>query len=98
MSNSLGGIKQRLKQFINGTIKGRGHSAGNRLFKKENPFDIVGYDKTFFVASLSLPCIVNKNKRISRDLRRMGDVAKFEYEVIAFVKEKLGKEPALNKK
>ncbi len=101
MSNSLGGVKQRLKQFISGINKGYGHSAGNRFFQdysKGKSFDVANHKKTFFVASLSLSCNVNKNERTPTDLRKMGEVAKFEYEIIAFIKEKLGREPELNKK
>ncbi len=101
MSNSRGGLKQRLKQFIDGIHKGYGHSAGNRFFQdysKGKSFDIVNHEKTFFVASLSLPCKVHKDERTAEDLRKMGEVAKFEYEVLAYIKEKLGREPELNKK
>lgn len=101
MSNSRGGVKQRLKQFIDGVHKGYGHSAGNRFFEeysKGKSFDVTNHKKTFFVASLSILCKVHKNERTADDLRKMGKVAKFEYEVIAFIKEKLGREPELNKK
>ena len=101
MSNSRGGIKQRLKQFIDGLNKGYGHSAGNRFFQEYSEgksFDVANHKKTFFVAFLSLPCKVNKDERSSEDLRNMGEVAKFEYCVMAFIKEKLGREPELNKK
>src|SRR5260221_12624293 len=32
MSNSLGGVKQRVKQFIMGIEQGRRHSAGERFY------------------------------------------------------------------
>ena len=101
MSNSRDGVKQRLKQFINGLHREYGHSAGNRFFQNYNKgksFAITNNNKTFFVASLSLPCNVYKDERTAEDLRKMGEVAKFEYEVLAHIKEKLGKEPELNKK
>mgnify|MGYP001613016961 FL=1 len=101
MSNSRGGVKQRLKQFIDAINKNRNHSAGNRFFQeycKGISFDIAGHNKTFFVASLSLPCNVRKGDRSPEDLRKMGEVAKFEYAVMACIKDKLGKEPELNKK
>ena len=101
MTNSRGGLKQRLKQFIDGIHKGYGHSAGNRFFSDYSggkSFGIARHKKTFFVALLSLPCRVYKNDRTPEDLRKMGEVAKFEYEVMAYIKEKLGKEPELNKK
>ncbi len=101
MSNSRGGIKQRLKQFIDSIHKKDGHSAGNRFFQeysKGKSFEVAKQRKTFFVASLSLPCKVHKDERTANDLRKMGEVTKFEYEVMAFIKEKIGREPELNKK
>lgn len=101
MSNSLGGVKQRLGQFINGIEKNIGHSAGMRFFKeymKNSSFSKSKQKMNFFVASLSIPCEVSKDKRTSSDLLAMGEVAKFEYSVLAHIKEKLGKEPMLNKK
>lgn len=100
MTNSLGGVKQRLSQFIQGIKKSRSHSAGMRFFKEYSmgkPFDS-NQDKTFFVAFVSIPCKVNKSERTAEDLRKMGEVAKFEYDVLAYIKEKTGKEPELNKK
>lgn len=101
MSNSLGGVKQRLKQFIRAIETGKSHSGGNRFFDKVNnktPYSELKSSKKFFVQSLSLTCEVDKNKRKPEDLIKMGEVAKFEYEVLAYIKDKLGKEPELNKK
>ena len=101
MSNSLGGVKQRLSQFISGIERGYGHSAGNRFLKEINkniPYSKYKRFKRFFVISLCLPCLVNKKDRTYKDLIKMGEVAKFEYEVLAYIKEKIGKEPELNKK
>ncbi|MDP2628535.1 MAG: hypothetical protein Q8P15_01410 [Nanoarchaeota archaeon] len=101
MTNSRGGLKQRLNQFISGIHKCYGHSAGNRFFQdysKGKSFAIANHKKKFFVASLSFPCKVHKDERTAEDLRKMGEVAKFEYEVLAYIKENLGREPELNKK
>lgn len=101
MSNSLGGVKQRLGQFINGIEKDRSHSAGRRFFKEymnNASFSKNKSERDFYVASLSLPCEVSKGKRTHDDLRKMGEVAMFEFEVVAHIKERLGKEPELNKK
>lgn len=101
MSNSLGGVKQRISQFINGIEKYKSHSAGMRFFKEymnNNSFSKNKSKKSFYIASLTLPCEVSKDKRTDKDLRKMGEVAKFEYDVLAHIKEKLGKEPELNKK
>ncbi len=101
MSNSLGGVKQRLFQFISGIERSYGHSAGNRFFQdysKGKSFAVANHRKKFFVASLSLSCKVHKDERTAEDLRKMGEVTKFEYEVLAYIKERIGKEPELNKK
>lgn len=101
MSNSLGGIKQRLRQFISGIERGYGHSGGNRFFKdysENSPFSKLDNKKRFYVVSISVSCNVNKKERTPEDLRKMGDVTKFEYEVLAYIKEKLEREPELNKK
>jgi hypothetical protein len=102
MSNSKGGVKQRLKQFIKAISIGKSHSAGNRFFKEysKGPFNRNLEEKDFYVASLSLPCTVEKSKRTPEDLRKMGEVAKFEYDVIAYVKENTynKEEPELNVK
>lgn len=101
MSNSLGCVKQRLSQFFSGIEKGYGHSAGNRFLNEINKNVSYSKSKTnkrFFVASLCLSCLVNKENRTSKDLIKMGEVAKFEYEVLAYIKEKIGREPELNKK
>ena len=101
MSNSRGGVKQRLKQFINGIEKDVPHSAGKR-FREEYtngiPFSRMKPQKTFFVASISIPCVVEKAKRTPKDLRKMGEVARLEYYVLAHIKEALKREPELNKK
>ena len=48
---------------------------GNRFFHEYNkgkPFRTEFDKKTFFVASLSLHCCVNKEERRPEDLRKMG--------------------------
>lgn len=101
MSNSKGGVFQRLNQFIKGIEKCDLHSAAVRFFREyanNTPFSRTGINKKFYVIFLSIPCKVNKEERSAEDLRKMGEVAKFEYDVLAYIKEKLGKEPELNKK
>lgn len=101
MSNSKGGVKQRLKQFLTGIEKNTNHSAGMRFLKEHAngvPWSKFKKRNTFYVASFSIPCEVSKDKRTADDLRTMGIVAKLEYDVLAFIKEKTGEEPKLNKK
>lgn len=94
MTNSLGGLNSRLKQFRKASNGKRGHSGGNRFFGDK--LAKKGYH--FFAQSISINCKVSKEKRTPKDLLKMGDVAKLEYEVIAEIKDKLGREPELNKK
>lgn len=101
MSNSRGGVRQRLKQFIRGIEKGASHSAGIRFLKEHAngiPFSRMKSRKTFFVVSISIPCVVDKARRTPEDLRKMGGVARLEYYVLAHIKEALKREPKLNKK
>lgn len=101
MTNAREGIKGRLNQFLYSIEKGKGHSGGNRFLKDYLhgiSFSNSNFKKRFFVAYLCLPCNVEKKERSPEDLRKMGEVAKFEYEVLAYIKEKLNREPELNKK
>lgn len=101
MSNSRDGVKQRLKQFLDALEEGKGHSAANRFYEdyaKGVPFSRMKDKETFFVASVSIRCCPEKAKRTPDDLRKMGKVAGLEYYVLAHIKEKLHREPKLNKK
>ena len=98
---SHAGVVKRLKQFVKGLDENKYHSAARRFFRtKANgvPFSQLEPKKTFYFASVSVPCIVQKELRTPADLRKMGEVAKCEYVVLAHVKERLGQEPKLNLK
>ena len=47
--------------------------------------------KRFYFVSVSVLCIVKKQLRTSTDWRRMGEVAKREFYVLAYVKDKVGR-------
>lgn len=101
MSNSQGGVRQRLGQFLRAIEMGTGHSGGNRFYAEyahDRPFSELENRKTFFVAVVTIPCDVDKKDRTPADLRAMGDVAALEYYVLAHIREALGREPELNKK
>ena len=98
---SHAGVKPRLRQFIDGLEKRRGHSGAMGFFVEYTGgrgYSTLSSKKTFFVTSLSIPCCSAKRKRDAEDLRRMGQVAALEYYVLAHIREKLGREPELNKK
>lgn len=100
MTNAKGGVKSRLKQFRNGIIKGVGHSGGNRWRKEKNKGK--EYDqkngKKFYSAYVQIECIVIKGVRSADDLRKMGNITKLEYEMMALYKKETGGEPEGNKK
>ena len=101
MSNARKGLSSRLKQFINGVEKNNGHSAGMRFFKEYSnnvSYSQLGLDKIFYIVAYTFQCDVNKNTRTPKDLRIMGEICRLEYFLLAHIKEKIGKEPELNKK
>lgn len=80
MSNSIKGLKGRLQQFDN-TISGKmkSHGGADRFrFKYENYEKLV---EKLFISVCSFPCDVKSNSE--KDLRTMGEVAKFEYDCFA---------------
>jgi len=101
MSNSRGGIEQRIYQFINSINGGGGHSAGTRFYVdycRKKPFYKFKINRSLYFTYASIPCEVRKDVRKANDLRFMGEVAKLEYYALAYLKEHIGSEPELNKK
>lgn len=101
MSNAKGGVKGRLKQFINGIEKNTSHSAGMRFFKEysgNKPFSRTNQTKRFYFIPLCFKCNVIKEERTPNDLRAMGEIAQLEYYLLAHIKENTKNEPELNKK
>ena len=92
MTNSRAGLKGRLKQFDNTIIGKSGHGGADR-FKYENYQDLV--DK-LYVSVCSFECDVKSNA--PKDLRIMGEVAKFEYYCFAKYVEEFGNLPMFNNK
>ena len=94
MTNAIAGLSGRLKQFDN-TIAGRcGHGGADRVrFKHRNYEDLCG---KLFVSVVSFKCAVKSNR--PRDLRVMGEVAKFEYDCLAHYSEMFDSLPEFNDK
>lgn len=94
MTNSLAGLKGRLKQFDNTIVGKSGHSGAYRvLYKHQN------YDKLIsklYVAVSRFKCDVETGSPV--DLRVMGKVAKFEYDCFACYMEEYDKLPEFNDK
>ncbi|MEI8654875.1 hypothetical protein P4S57_20320 [Pseudoalteromonas sp. Hal273] len=92
MTNSVKGLKGRLKQFDD-TIKGKsGHGGADRMrYKYQNYNELVN---KLYVAVAPFTCNVKSNS--PEDLRTMGQVAKFEYDCFARFTESFGYLPEFN--
>lgn len=94
MTNSKGGLRQRLGQFDQ-TIKGRsGHGGAERFRFKHAHHEELPH--ALFVAVRPFECDVDSNA--PSDLRTMGEVAAFEYECFAQYVEVFGRLPEFNDK
>lgn len=94
MTNSVAGLKGRLKQFDN-TISGKkGHGGADRVrYKYQDYGKLKG---KLFVSVASFKCDVKSNK--PSDLRIMGEVTKFEYDCFAHFVELFNSLPEFNNK
>jgi hypothetical protein len=94
MTNSALGLKGRLKQFNNTIVGKTGHGGADRVrYKYPNYNDLV---KRLYVAVSPFKCDATSNQ--PNDLRKMGEVAKFEYFCFAHFVEKFGQLPEFNNK
>lgn len=94
MSNSLGGLKSRLKQFDN-TIKGKeGHGGARRVRYKHTDYETLTH--RLYVAVYPRKCSVRTMSHSS--LRIMGSVAKHEYDCLASFVDQFGQLPEFNDK
>src|SRR2546430_191575 len=86
MTNSVGGLRGRLRQFEN-TLKGKlGHGGADRVRFKFWNYKYLAPD--LFVAVACFKCDVSSNR--PADLRKMGEVARFEFLCLAQFTEKFG--------
>lgn len=92
MTNSLKGLKGRLKQFDNTIVGKSGHGGADRVRFKHQDYQKLVFN--LFVTVASFECNVGSN--IPQDLRIMGEVAKFEYDCFAYYKELYGQLPEFN--
>ncbi len=94
MTNSVAGLKGRLKQFDN-TIMGKiGHGGADRFRYEYNNYD--NLVKNLYVSIRYFECDVKSNK--PKDLKIMGKVAKFEYDCFAEYVQKFKLLPKFNDK
>lgn len=79
MSNALGGIKGRLRQFDRAIQGNGGHSGGNKAFDVWKHYS--AWADQVFVSAMPVPC--NPWRRTPEDLQRMGLVTFLEYEAFS---------------
>ena len=83
MTNSIGGLKARLKQFDNTIVGKTGHGGADRVRYKHQNYQLLV--SNLYVAVASFKCNVKSSQ--PEDIMIMGEVAKFEYDCFAeFVK------------
>ena len=94
MTNAVHGLKGRLKQFDNTIAGKKGHGGADRVhYKYENYNELV---KNLYASVSPVKCDVRSNKPC--DLRKMGEVAKFEYLCLAQFVEEFKRLPEFNDK
>ena len=94
MSNSMKGLKGRLKKFDSTIHGGRGHSAAYRVKGRYENYDEL--TKKLVVAIASFDC--ERNIANPNDLLVMGEVAKLEYVAFANYVKLHGNLPEFNQK
>jgi len=94
MTNSVAGLKGRLKQFDNTILGKTGHGGADRFrYEYQNYDELI---KNLYVSVRYFKCDVKSNK--PEDLRIMGEVAKFEYDCFALYTEQFESLPKFNDK
>jgi hypothetical protein len=94
MTNAASGLKGRLKQFDNTIVGKTGHGGADRVrYKYRNYSNLV---KRLYVAVAPFKCDTISSE--PKDLRTMGEVAKFEYLCFAHFVERFGEVPEFNNK
>jgi len=94
MTNSMAGLKGRLKQFNNTIIGKTGHGGADRFrYEYQNYNELIN---KLYVSVIPFICDVKSNS--PKDLRIMGEVAKFEYDCFAKYVELYDRLPKFNDK
>ena len=99
MSNSAGGVRARLRQFLGGLEQNNRHSGAKRFFREyahNVPISRYRTKNRFFGTAIALKCDSNKLEAKPTDFRIMGHVACLEYYVRAHILAETGKRPDLN--
>jgi hypothetical protein len=96
MTNSIGGLKSRLKQFDNTIIGKSGHGGAARFLCGYKNYTYNIFSKKIFVSICPIECDVTSNN--PKDLLKMGDVARLEYFCFAQYAKRFKKLPKFNDK
>jgi hypothetical protein len=94
MTNAVGGLASRLQQFANTLDGKRGHGGADRVrlrYRRHTEFA-----RHAFVAVAAFRC--DPRSAQPRDLRVMGNVARFEFQCLAAYVELFGRLPEFNDK
>ncbi len=94
MTNAIGGLRGRLRQFDN-TMRGKlQHGGADRVRYKHRNYRT--FRKTAYVALAPFRC--DPSTEHPKDLRIMGDVARLEFRCLAHFAERFGALPRFNDK
>jgi hypothetical protein len=95
MTNAKGGLRARLQQ-LDDTMAGKrvSHGGADRIRFRYRHYE--RFAGGFVVAVCAVPCDVTTSR--PRDLLKMGDVAKLEYECLAAYVRRIGRLPEFNDK
>ena len=94
MTNAQGGLKGRLQQFDR-TIGGKeGHGGACRFCHKHGDYKVLV--RKLYVCVKPIECDVKSG--LAKDFRRMGEVAKLEYDCFAEYVQRFGGLPEFNDK
>ena len=94
MTNSKGGLRSRLRQFERTIKGGSGHGGARRVRFKHTRYATL--NRKLYLAVRPFTCDVSSGQ--PRDLRIMGDVARFEYVCFARYSRRFGRLPEFNDK
>ena len=91
MSNAIGGVRARLKQFKGGIENNGLHSGAKRFYREfggGKPFAGAKSGKRLYFAALTFECVSDKALAKPDDFRLMGHINCLEYYAIAHVAER----------
>lgn len=94
MTNAASGLKGRLKQFDNTIVGKTGHGGADKIRYRFQNYRRLA--KKLYVAVAPFKCDTVSN--LPKDLRRMGDVVRFEYLCLAEYVQRFAVLPRFNNK